>query len=203
MHQYYSIVYYYFVDVQEYSQNIIHNISLEHVTACMSIITHVTLSCKLWGWKCLRVYMGVCVCVREREKGGGRELVVLGSLYYGIPMLTKLSMLNTIICAKFLQIYGQTLYVFNYANALSNRMSMYGQTVQYIWSKFSYKYNIMGKLFLCVQPCKYILSNGIPMYGQTVQQIHGQISKTIMKCKIIHNNLYITSNKYIIIMCWK
>ena len=54
--------------------------------------------------------------------------------WYGIPILTKLSMLN--ICAKFLQIYGQTFfYVFNYANALSTGMSIYGQTVQYHYTK--------------------------------------------------------------------
>ena len=30
---------------------------------------------------------------------------------------------------------GKLLYVFNHANALSNGMPIYGQTVQYIWSK--------------------------------------------------------------------
>ena len=49
---------------------------------------------------------------------------------YGIPILTKFSKLN--ICAKCYQIYGQTFYVLNHANTLSNGMPIYGQTVQYI-----------------------------------------------------------------------
>ena len=32
-------------------------------------------------------------------------------------------------------IYGQPFYVFNHTNTVSNGMPIYGQTVQYIWSK--------------------------------------------------------------------
>ena len=65
---------------------------------------------------------------------------------YGIPILTKLSMLN--ICAKCFQIYGQTFYVFNHANTLSNGMPIYGQTVQYIWSNCVS--NIWANFFMCL-----------------------------------------------------
>ena len=54
---------------------------------------------------------------------------------YGIPILTKLSMLN--MCKVFSNIWANFFYVFNHANTLSNGMPIYGQTMQYIWSNYA------------------------------------------------------------------